>query len=59
MKNYNTKIVMPYGKQKELGKLFPDVSRVWISRALNGHTNSDMSRKIREAALNAGGKELL
>ncbi len=53
-----TKIVMPYGKQSQLTKMFPNVSREWICKSLNGHSNSKLSAMIRQAALNAGGIEV-
>jgi hypothetical protein len=48
------KVNPKYGTGAQLRKLFK-VSNVSISKALNGKTNSDLAKKIRQAAINLGG----
>ena len=48
------KVNPKYGTSEQLRKMF-GVSAVSISLALNGKVNSDMARKIRQAAINLGG----
>jgi hypothetical protein len=48
------KVNPKYGTSKMLKKMF-NVSGVSISKALNGKTNSDLAKQIREEAINLGG----
>jgi hypothetical protein len=48
------KVNPKYGTGEKLQKIFK-VSGTSISLALNGKTNSDLARKIRQAAINLGG----
>lgn len=48
------KVNPKYGTGEQLQRIF-NVSSVSISKALNGKTNSDLAKKIRQAAINLGG----
>jgi hypothetical protein len=48
------KVNPKYGTGAELRKIFK-VSRVSISKALNGKTDSGLAKKIRQAAISLGG----
>jgi len=48
------KVNPKYGTSEGLAKMF-NVSRESISKALNGKTNSDLAKKIRQAAIHLGG----
>ena len=48
------KVNPKYGTGAQLQKAFR-VSGTSISKALNGKTNSDLAKKIRQAAINLGG----
>ncbi len=48
------KVNIKYGTGETLSKVFR-VSRESISKAVNGKTNSDLAKKIRQAAVNLGG----
>lgn len=48
------KVNPKYGTCDALQKAFK-VSKASISKALNGKTNSDLAKKIRQAAINLGG----
>ncbi|MCL2040875.1 MAG: hypothetical protein FWG84_02390 [Bacteroidales bacterium] len=48
------KVNPKYGTGGELKRMFK-VSGVSISKALNGKTNSELAKKIRQAAINFGG----
>jgi len=51
------KIAGYYGLTTELAQLFK-VTIQTVSHALNGHSNSDQSYKIRQAAINRGAKKI-
>jgi transcriptional regulator with XRE-family HTH domain len=48
------KVKAKYGTGEKLAKMF-GLSRESISHALNGKTNTDKSKKIRQAAVKLGG----
>ncbi len=50
------RILIPFGEAQRLGSLF-HVSQPTIRRALRGKVDTDLSRKIRKAAIERGGVE--
>jgi len=51
-------ILTKHGERRELAKLF-NVSEVTVRNALKGRTRSELSRRIRGAAIQRGGVEIL
>lgn len=50
-------ILTKHGERGKLAKIF-DVSHVTVRNALKGRTNSPLAKRIRQAAILRGGKEL-
>lgn len=56
--NKKSRIWTPQGTGRMIAKRF-GVTPIWVSKALNGNSNSDMARNIRAVALKEyGGKEI-
>lgn len=48
------KVKVKHGTGKQIAKIF-GVSQKWVSIACTGQSNSETAKKIRKAAVNAGG----
>jgi DeoR/GlpR family transcriptional regulator of sugar metabolism len=51
-------IIVEHGSKKKLQKIF-NVSHVTVRKALNGEKDTDLAKRIRKAALQNGGKEVV
>jgi divalent metal cation (Fe/Co/Zn/Cd) transporter len=56
--NGMNKIIVAHGKKQKLQKLF-NACHVTVRKALNGEKEDDLSKRIRKAALEDGGLEVV